>query len=163
MKIFRQIYDIYEYLFYRTYVWQLRLWGEERSPEVAGLLLPTSLFTFVFIGPIVGTLHTLEVPNNEGISLLLAVIFAFVSYRLFVSDGRYLSIADKYRNETKEKQRQRMRQVWIFLIINFIWVIFCLFLFIKVIPTPSNTDTSNKKPSSEYIEMLKEIRERRPQ
>lgn len=54
MNILKQIYEIYEYLFYRTYIWQLRLWGEKRSPEVAGLLLPTSLFTFVFVGPIVG-------------------------------------------------------------------------------------------------------------
>lgn len=48
-----------------------------------------------------------------------------------------------------------MKQVWIFLAINFIWVIFCIFLFIKVIPPPSNADTSNKNPSPEYIEMLK--------
>ena len=69
----------------------------------------------------------------------------------------------KYRNETKEKQRQRMKQVWIFLAINLIWVIFCIFLFIKVIPPPSNADTSNKNPSPEYIEMLKDIRDQRPQ
>ena len=133
MNILKQIYEIYEYLFYRTYIWQLRLWGEKRSPEVAGLLLPTSLFTFVFVGPIVGVLHSLEVPNNEELGILLAVIFTFVAHRLFISDGQYLSIADKYRNETKEKQRQRMKQVWIFLAINLIWVIFCIFLFIKVI------------------------------
>ena len=82
---------------------------------------------------------------------------------LFISDGQYLSIADKYRNETKEKQRQRMKQVWIFLAINLIWVIFCIFLFIEVIPPPSNADTSNKNPSPEYIEMLKDIRDRRAQ
>lgn len=106
---FEYIYEIYEYLFYRTYIWQLRLWGEKRLPEVAGLLLPTSLFTFVFVGPIVGVLHSLEVPNNEELGILLAVIFTFVAHRLFISDGQYLSIADKYRNETKEKQRQRMK------------------------------------------------------
>lgn len=114
MLFIEEIYEIYEYLFYRTYIWQLRLWGEKRSPEVAGLLLPTSLFTFVFVGPIVGVLHSLEVQNNEELGILLAVIFTFAAHRLFVSDGRYLSIADKYRNETKEKQRQRMKQVWIF-------------------------------------------------
>ena len=155
MNILKQIYEIYEYLFYRTYIWQLRLWGEKRSPEVAGLLLPTSLFTFVFVGPIVGVLHSLEVPNNEELGILLAVIFTFVAHRLFIINGQYLSIADKYRNETKEKQRQRMKLVWIFLAINLIWVIFCIFLFIKVIPPPSNADTSNKNPSPEYIEMLK--------
>ena len=69
---------------------------------------------FVFVGPIVGVLHSLEVPNNEELGILLAVIFTFVAHRLFISDGQYLSIADKYRNETKEKQRQRMKQVWIF-------------------------------------------------
>lgn len=94
MNILKQIYEIYEYLFYRTYIWQLRLWGEKRSPEVAGLLLPTSLFTFVFVGPIVGVLHSLEVPNNEELGILLAVIFTFVAHRLFISDGQYLSIAD---------------------------------------------------------------------
>jgi hypothetical protein len=163
MKILKQIYEIYEYLFYRTYIWQLRLWGEKNSPEIAGLLLPTSLFTFVFVGPIVGLLHSLEVPNNEELGVLLAVIFTFVAYRLFVNDERYLFIADKYRNETKERQRQRMRQVWIFLAMNLVWVIFCIFLFIRVIPPPSNVDTSNKNPPLEYIEMLKEIRDRRPQ
>lgn len=104
------------------------MWGEKRLPEVAGLLLPTSLFTFVFVGPIVGVLHSLEVPNNEELGILLAVIFTFVAHRLFISDGQYLSIADKYRNETKEKQRQRMKQVWIFLAINLIWVIFLTIL-----------------------------------
>ena len=87
MNILKQIYEIYEYLFYRTYIWQLRLWGEKRSPEVAGLLLPTSLFTFVFVGPIVGVLHSLEVQNNEELGILLAVIFTFAAHRLFVSDG----------------------------------------------------------------------------
>ena len=81
---FEYIYEIYEYLFYRTYIWQLRLWGEKRLPEVAGLLLPTSLFTFVFVGPIVGVLHSLEVPNNEELGILLAVIFTFVAHRLFM-------------------------------------------------------------------------------
>lgn len=118
---------------------------------------------FCFCCPIVGVLHSLEVQNNEELGILLAVIFTFAAHRLFVSDGRYLSIADKYRNETKEKQRQRMKQVWIFLAINLIWVIFCIFLFIKVIPPPSNADTSNKNPSPEYIEMLKDIRDQRPQ
>ena len=121
------------------------------------------MFTFVFVCPIVGVLHSFEVQNNEELGILLAVIFTFAAHRLFVSDGRYLSIADKYRNETKEKQRQRMKQVWIFLAINLIWVIFCIFLFIKVIPPPSNADTSNKNPSPEYIEMLKDIRDQRPQ
>ena len=121
------------------------------------------MFTFVFVGPIVGVLHSLEVPNNEELGILLAVIFTFVAHRLFISDGQYLSIADKYCNETKEKQRQRMKLVWIFLAINLIWVIFCIFLFIKVIPPPSNADTSNKNPSPEYIEMLKDIRDRRAQ
>ena len=83
MSILKQIYEIYEYLFYRTYIWQLRLWGEKRSPEVAGLLLPTSLFTFVFVGPIVGVLHSLEVQNNEELGILLAVIFTFAAHRLF--------------------------------------------------------------------------------
>ncbi len=53
MNILKQINEIYEYLLYRTNIWQLRLWGEKRLPEVAGLLLPTSLFTFVFVGPLV--------------------------------------------------------------------------------------------------------------
>ena len=118
---------------------------------------------FCFCWPNIGVLHSLEVPNNEELGILLAVIFTFVAHRLFISDGQYLSIADKYRNETKEKQRQRMKQVWIFLAINLIWVIFCIFLFIKVIPPPSNADTSNKNPSPEYIEMLKDIRDRRAQ
>ena len=73
MNILKQIYEIYEYLFYRTYIWQLRLWGEKRSPEVAGLLLPTSLFTFVFVGPIVGVLHSLEVHFWLLYSLLLLI------------------------------------------------------------------------------------------
>ena len=33
MNILKQIYEIYEYLFYRTYIWQLRLWGEKRPRE----------------------------------------------------------------------------------------------------------------------------------
>lgn len=85
MNILKQIYEIYEYLFYRTYIWQLRLWGEKRSPEVAGLLLPTSLFTFVFVGPIVGVLHSLEVQNNEELGILLAVIFTFAAHRLLLA------------------------------------------------------------------------------
>ncbi len=88
MNILKQIYEIYEYLFYRTYIWQLRLWGEKRSPEVAGLLLPTSLFTFVFVGPIVGVLHSLEVQNNEELGILLAVIFTLllIDYLLAMDD-----------------------------------------------------------------------------
>ncbi len=67
--------------------------GEKRLPEVAGLLLPTSLFTLFLLDPIVGVLHSLEVPNNEELGILLAVIFTFVAHRLFISDGQYLSIA----------------------------------------------------------------------
>ena len=77
MNILKQIYEIYEYLFYRTYIWQLRLWGEKRSPEVAGLLLLTSLFTFVFVGPIVGVLHSLEVQNNEELGILFGCYIHF--------------------------------------------------------------------------------------
>ena len=137
--------------------------GRKAVARSSRVITTDLMFTFVFVGPIVGVLHSLEVPNNEELGILLAVIFTFVAHRLFISDGQYLSIADKYRNETKEKQRQRMKQVWIFLAINLIWVIFCIFLFIKVIPPPSNADTSNKNPSPEYIEMLKDIRDRRAQ
>ena len=91
---------------------------------------------FCFCWPNSWSITFIGVQNNEELGILLAVIFTFAAHRLFVSDGRYLSIADKYRNETKEKQRQRMKQVWIFLAINLIWVIL-LYLLIHQSDTPA--------------------------
>ncbi len=63
----------------------------------------------------------------------MAVIFTFVAHRLFISDGQYLSIADKYRNETKEKQRQHEASLD-FLAINLIWGNILHLLIHQVIP-----------------------------
>ena len=95
------------------HIWQLRLWGESGPISSRGYYYrPHCLLLFCW--PNSWSITFIEVQNNEELGILLAVIFTFAAHRLFVSDGRYLSIADKYRNETKEKQRQRMKQVWIF-------------------------------------------------
>lgn len=133
----------------------LSLLGYAVPVESFGIGLFVILFAYLIIE------YNVQLLSHEKFKIAMNMLHT--AHRLFISDGQYLSIADKYRNETKEKQRQRMKQVWIFLAINLIWVIFCIFLFIKVIPPPSNADTSNKNPSPEYIEMLKDIRDRRAQ
>ena len=72
-----------------------------------------------------------------------------------------MKIVRKYEKETKYERRRRTKQVWLLILITVIWLV--VFTGIVYFVFSHSSNSLYKNPSPEYIEMLKDIRDRRAQ
>lgn len=133
MKYLKKTCQIYEYAFYRTYIWQKKLWGQNSAPEIASLLTPSLLVSMNILIPLLLVLNIILTffcnINSTAITTPVfqtAGILIFVSlYFLFVSKGKYLKIEQKYKRENKEQKRKGTRLIWSFILLSLLEFLIC--------------------------------------
>ena len=170
MKLFKYISGIYEYMFYRVYIRRRKLWDRAPwlrtwSPEMTASLVPLILFSIAFVLPLLFVfLHFLNIHNNNILAIIYLATYLFAddfTNRFFLNKGNYLKIVRKSEKETKYERRRRTKQVWLLILITVIWLV--VFTGIVYFVFPHSSNSLYKNPSPEYIEMLKDIRDKRSQ
>ena len=170
MRLFKYLSVIYEYMFYRVYIRRRKLWDRAPwlrtwSPEMRASLVPLMLFSIAFVLPLLFLfLHLLDIHNNTILVIISSVMYFIVddfTDRFFLNKGNYLGIVRKYESENKYERKHRTKQVWILVLITVLWLV--VFTCIVYFVFPHSSNSLYKNPSSEYIEMLKEIRDQRLQ
>lgn len=116
--------NIYRYLYYRLYSWNLKTWGEKDIPQW-NALFGVSFMMFLNLG-LLGLLLQLlgvniflrdELPKKE---LVIIMISLFVlNYFLFVHKGNYRSIVKELKKEPPEKRRANTILIWLYVILSF--------------------------------------------
>ena len=134
MKYLRSLYYMYEYLFYRTYRWQKRLWGESSAPEMAGLFVPSLLAIINLLFPLWFIIDMIlvcffRVYLVEEVSTLFSIMGMFVYgyfYFSFVSAAKYSKIEKKYIKESVETRKNNNRKIGLYLFFSLLFFVFCM-------------------------------------
>ncbi len=125
---------MYEYLFYRTYRWQKRLWGESSAPEMAGLFAPSMLAVMNILYPIWLVTNMIlvcffRVYLVEEVTTLFKIMAIFVCgyfYFSFVSAAKYSKIEKKYIKESVETRKNNNRKIGLYLFFSLLFFVFCM-------------------------------------
>jgi hypothetical protein len=81
--------NIYKYIFYRTYVWQLKLWGAKDVPEFKAMLVVwfvilCNIFTFALLLQVFGLISVFGLSKS-----FLLIVFTIQGYYKGVRKGKF--------------------------------------------------------------------------
>jgi len=118
-----KILDAYKYLFYRIYIYYMRLFGDSWGPHESaylnsGVLVYVNLVSLVFI--IDGFLGLDFISYMANIKLLIAVlnliVIEIVSYFIFIKGGKYLEIKKRFDRESNEERKRKTKWVLLYIL-----------------------------------------------
>lgn len=121
-----KIFTAYQYLFYRIYRWQRRLYGIANMPYITALsvvsvLIWMNLVTLSAVFDLLSGFNILKWLENTIITSIVGfAIILTLNYSLFVKDKRYHRIAEKFERESEIKQRKRLFWCWFYVILSHI-------------------------------------------
>lgn len=115
--------NIYKYIFYRNYKWQLILWGPQDVPQVTatltvGFIALNNIFTAAlcleFLGILQGVLDLSRIVLG-----LISVGVAILFYFQFLRDDKYKVIGKEFENEGLKQKIVNSLFMWLFVIGTF--------------------------------------------
>ncbi|QQS42735.1 MAG: hypothetical protein IPM63_07325 [Acidobacteriota bacterium] len=106
----KSIWDAYQYLFYRIYIWQLYLFGKDDVPEFTALvgnsvLLGFNLLTLVTVYQVVAG-HTFRIDYEYPI--LGVLLIYLVNYFLLIRGNKTQAIVDRFSSEGEGQRKRRL-------------------------------------------------------
>lgn len=146
----KKLFDIYEYLYYRTFIWQKRLHGEKWA-MFSAVFLPMILFWVHFILPIILLLDLYICSLND--KTVARFSFVFVIFISIYYENRHHFIINKYQR-TNICNKIYMKRLLIFIITTVMWIIITFIVYQMLRPD----EIQNSYPSDEVIEQLRNIR-----
>lgn len=118
--------NFFEYMYYRHYSWDLRVFGKEDCPQWTAMLGISLLFGFNILTLI--NFYSALFPDNNIEEFLLSnykykIVAVFglmcvINYCWLVKGGKYKMLANRFEVEDKDKRRRRKRnwQIVIYLV-----------------------------------------------
>lgn len=111
---------LYDYLFYRTYARNMRLWKGGEFPKHLGLAA-VSLFMSFNLMIVGGILDIMGVPVfateiGRWIFVGVCAIVFFINDSRILKSGRYLELVEKYKDEPKSRRRRNAFLLWLYFI-----------------------------------------------
>ena len=118
------IWNLYKYLFFRLYSWNLKTWGNEDMPQFNAIIGVTFLMLIncAIIPALFEPVFKIKLFVTPTPKLLIILIFVAVfcfNYFLLVYKKKYLKIAKEFSIETKYQSRTRAILLWFYVIVSF--------------------------------------------
>ena len=121
--------NIFKYLYYRLYSWNLKTWGENDFPQW-NALFGVSFMMFLNLG-FFGLLLQLfglniflrnELPKKELIIIMISLFI--INYFQFIHKEVYKSIVKELKNESLKKRKINTILLWLYFILSFALFVF---------------------------------------
>ena len=128
MKYLNKICDIYEYLYYRLYNWQINLWKGKYSPEISALFGPAML-SIINIGvPIILIIDSFDLGKvgDYDNSTIIGLFFSWINYYLFIRNHKYLRIYQKYKKESRKERKKNTRRMVLYILFSMLFALLIL-------------------------------------
>lgn len=111
---------LYEYLFYRTYARNMRLWKGGEFPKLSGLAAVSFMmdFNLMILGGILDIMGVPVYASDIGRWVFVgacAIVF-FINDSWLVRSGRYLELVERYKDEPKTRRRRNALLLWLYFI-----------------------------------------------
>ena len=126
--------NLYRYLFYRIYSWNLRKWGEQDIPQWKAMISVSFMMfiNFCSLGMLIEIFglgrFLIEPTPKVAIAIIMLTLF-IINYFQYIYNGKYLDISKIYENETSHKRTINALLLWLYVIVSFaIGIVFALIL-----------------------------------
>lgn len=132
MSLFRA----YKYLFYRSYKWQLDMFGKNDVPEFTAMLA-NSLVLFLNLAILVVSFKLLtgfQMRLEKSYAVVGMVFLLAVNYFILVHNGKARRIISEFAAETEAQRRFRTLVCWAYVTISYL-----VFLVLVMMPSPTAT------------------------
>ena len=115
------IYSVYKYFFYRSYVQQTKLFGDV-TPKFTAVLMITALLFFNLLTLVacfeIVTGHTVRIEISYGIAGLLGLLL--INYFFILYGNKSESIFNEFRSETEVQRKKRAFLCWMYEVGTFV-------------------------------------------
>lgn len=127
--------DLYKYLYYRLYLWNLKTWGEKDLPQW-NALFGVSFMMFINIGIIAGIIDifglNIFIEDTPKIEILVfGFLILFINYFWLVHNRKYKKIAKQYNKESKNIRSRNTLLLWLYVLLSFVIVSVVAILSVK--------------------------------
>lgn len=131
------IISAYEYLFYKLYIWSIKVNGEDYYNKASACFMVSAVLllnaiTFVAIFAIITGVFIIPSNLPKVFGALAAVLVWLFNYIYFSSGKRYLKILDRYRNESEGNAKRGNIIVTSYVIGSFVLLVISGYLGIYV-------------------------------
>jgi hypothetical protein len=120
--------DVFKYLYYRLYSWNLKTWGESDFPQWNALygvsfmmFLNLNLLGLILQFFDINIFLRNELPIKELVFIMLCIII--INYFLFIHKGNFRIMVKELKNESLERRRKNTILIWLYVIISFSLVV----------------------------------------
>ncbi|KGN73687.1 hypothetical protein HQ47_06990 [Porphyromonas macacae] len=115
--------NIFKYMYYRLFTWNLKKWGRYDGPEWNALLgvsfmVFLNVYTFVFLLELLGYINFLRGNFRRPVILILGFSILGMNYLLLTNKGKYLQLVKHYKKESKAERRKNSFILWGYAVIS---------------------------------------------
>jgi len=129
------IYKGLKYIFYRIYKWQLIWFGKTSVPQESAnfgisSLIYINILTVIITLEVILNLQMIDSLEYPKLSVAMFIlVLASINSTIFIRKGKYLKIAEEFKNESNELRKKRTIFMWTYILSTFI--IFFIVIAIK--------------------------------
>ncbi len=129
MSLFRA----YKYFFYRTYVWQLEMFGEQNNPKFVAICANSMMIGFHILSILLlfQIVTGVELHIGKVFAAIGALLLLLINYFILLYSKRSDPIIAEFSSESSEDQKRRSIWCWVYVISTFV-VFFGLVLSIRL-------------------------------
>lgn len=115
-------FKAYKYLFYRTYIWQRGMFGDQNVPEFTAILANSlcigfHLITLVICFQII-TGYRLRVEKFHAV--IGCLILIAINYFIFLYNDRLKAIISEFASETVGERKRRTWICWAYVLLSYL-------------------------------------------
>ena len=114
------MYNFYEYMYYRFYKWQKRLYDDSSMPQETAMLGVSTIqfFTIFIVAMILEIILKVEIIGYYGthtkyIVLLAAIVIMIINIKLLKGNEKLKKIMQKYKPNAKNKTTKLAILMWL--------------------------------------------------
>ena len=110
--------DAYRYLFYRIYLWQLNMFGEQEGPRFTALIgnsifIGINLITLAVLFQII-TRYTFRI---ESVYVIIGMLMIYsINYFLLLYRNKSRALIEKFSAESEIQRKRRTIYCWIYVL-----------------------------------------------
>lgn len=130
------VFNAYQYLFYRIYVWQLGMFGEENNPKFTALVGSSIFvaFNLLSILTLIQAASGYSFRIEKVYAIAGTIVLYIINYFLLLYGKKSQQIIAKFSNESETERKTRTLYCCAYVLLTFV-----IFIFSVIILEPSAT------------------------
>ncbi|PDP40745.1 hypothetical protein CLI84_08550 [Porphyromonas gingivalis] len=111
--------NLYKYIYYRLYTWNLKKWGKIDGPEWNALfgisiMMFLNLMTLSLLLDVLGLINYWKIIHIREIVIAVSLSILVVNYFCFIRRKQYFKIIKRYKQETTIERHRNTIIIWFY-------------------------------------------------